>query len=137
MKEAFIHQPESYDASERAPLSEVKRKLLQKYLRGGAENAGGERALICPRPHDVAIPLSFAQQQIWLRGQMAGDVPFYNETMTVYRHGAHDLRSYSWRTRPDYSPSTPHDFAAPGGFTQAPGARTRDGSDAFGNRGCT
>ena len=91
MKEAFIHQPESYDASERAPLSEVKRKLLQKYLRGGAENAGGERALICPRPHDVAIPLSFAQQQIWLHGQMAGDVPFYNETMTVYRHGPLDL----------------------------------------------
>lgn len=74
-----------------AALSEAKRRLLQKYLGGGVGNAGVERALICPRPHDVAIPLSFAQQQIWLHGQMASDVPFYNETMTVYRHGPLDL----------------------------------------------
>jgi len=26
-----------------------------------------------------------------LHGQMASDVPFYNETMTVYRHGPLDL----------------------------------------------
>src|SRR5215472_16569096 len=37
------------------------------------------------------IPVSFAQQQVWLHSQMAGDVPFYNETFTVYRHGALDL----------------------------------------------
>src|SRR5215831_15332919 len=91
MKEAAIHRPESYDATERAPLSEVKRRLLQKYLHGGMGDTGGEPTLICPRPHDVAIPLSFAQQQIWLHGQMAGDIPFYNETMTVYRHGPLDL----------------------------------------------
>ena len=71
-----------------APLSEAKRRLLQKYLRGGA---GAERDVICPRPNGVPIPLSFAQQQIWLHEQMASDVPFYNETMTVYRHGPLDL----------------------------------------------
>ena len=71
-----------------SPLSEAKRRLLQKYLRAGA---GAERAMIRPRPHGVPVPLSFAQQQIWLHEQMASDVPFYNETMTVYRHGPLDL----------------------------------------------
>jgi amino acid adenylation domain-containing protein len=37
------------------------------------------------------LPLSFSQHQVWLHSQMAGDVPFYNETITVYRHGALDL----------------------------------------------
>lgn len=77
--------------SDPTALSEAKRKLLQEYLRGGMGKARAERALICPRPHGVPAPLSFAQQQIWLHEQMASDVPFYNETMTVYRHGPLDL----------------------------------------------
>ena len=91
MTAAVIHRRESDAVPDPTPLSEAKRKLFQEYLRGGVGKSVAERALICPRPHGIPIPLSFAQQQIWLHGQMASDVPFYNETMTVYRHGPLDL----------------------------------------------
>ena len=84
----MIERQKSDAVPDFAPLSEAKRRLLQKYVRGAA---GAERAVIRPRPHGVPIPLSFAQQQIWLHEQMASDVPFYNETMTVHRHGPLDL----------------------------------------------
>jgi len=86
-----IHQQESDAKPDPARLSEAKRRLLQKYLLGRVEEDGPERGLICPRPPGELVPLSFAQQQIWLHGQMAGDVPFYNETMTVYRQGPLDV----------------------------------------------
>ena len=86
-----IHEGESDAVTDHTSLSEVKRKLFQEYVRGAVGKAGAERAPIRPRPHGIPIPLSFAQQQIWLHGQMASDVPFYNETMTVYRHGPLDL----------------------------------------------
>lgn len=87
----MIHQQESDAKPDPARLSEAKRRLLQKYLRGGVEKEGPERGLICPRTPGEPVPLSFAQQQIWLHGQMAGDVPFYNETMTVHRQGLLDV----------------------------------------------
>ena len=90
MEEATIRFQKNGEAPERAPLSEVKRRLLQKYLRGGLEERGAEQSQIIPRPHGVPIPLSFAQQQIWVHAQMAGDVTLYNETMTVYRQGSLD-----------------------------------------------
>src|SRR6266705_402201 len=86
-----MHQQENDTEPELPSLSEAKRRLLQKYLRGGVEKERVEQGLIYPRPPGVPIPLSFAQEQIWLHGQMAGDVPFYNETMTVYRQGSLDV----------------------------------------------
>jgi len=70
-------------------LSQVKQRLLERYLSGMAAKSGLERN---PEqsPQDPQ-PLSFPQQQVWLHGQLASDVPFYNETFTVYRHGALDL----------------------------------------------
>jgi amino acid adenylation domain-containing protein len=70
-------------------LSEAKRKLLQRYLAGMTAQLTLERAP--DRTSQKALPLSFAQQQVWLHAQMAGDVPFYNETITVYRQGTFDL----------------------------------------------
>ena len=91
MRETVIHQQESDAKSDLARLSEAKRRLLQKYLRGKPEKEKGERALICPRPPGEPVPLSFAQQQIWLHGQIAGDVPFYNESIAVDRQGPLDV----------------------------------------------
>ncbi len=91
MRETAIHQQESDAKSDLARLSEAKRRLLQKYLRGEPAKERGERALICPRPPGEPVPLSFAQQQIWLHGQIAGDVPFYNESIVVDRQGPLDV----------------------------------------------
>ncbi|HMF90016.1 MAG TPA: amino acid adenylation domain-containing protein [Candidatus Angelobacter sp.] len=72
-----------------AELSDAKRKLLQRYLAGMTAKRTLERAP--NRALEKPLPLSFAQQQVWLHSQMAGDVPFYNETITVYRHGTLDV----------------------------------------------
>src|SRR5262249_45563956 len=71
-----------------AELSDAKRKLLQRFLAGVTVKPTLER--VPDRFLERPLPLSFAQQQVWLHGQMAGDVPFYNETITVYRQGALD-----------------------------------------------
>lgn len=70
-------------------LSDAKRRLLQRYLTGMPAKGTLERN--ANRNPEDPLPLSFSQQQVWLHGQMAGDVPFYNETITVYRHGGLDL----------------------------------------------
>src|SRR3989454_12199993 len=85
VRETVMRQQESDTKPDRARLSEAKRRLLQKYLRGKPEKEKGERALICPRPPGEPVPLSFAQQQIWLHGQIAAGVPFYNESIAVHR----------------------------------------------------
>jgi len=69
-----------------AGLSPLKRQLLETYVNRGAENAAAT-ARIPPRPPEAPAPLSFAQQQVWVHAQMAGDTPFYNETVTIYRQG--------------------------------------------------
>ncbi|HWZ46035.1 MAG TPA: amino acid adenylation domain-containing protein [Candidatus Saccharimonadales bacterium] len=66
-------------------LSNVKHRLLREYL-----NSRQVRNVVGPRPAGAHAPLAFSQQQVWLHSQMASDVPFYNETMTIYRQGALD-----------------------------------------------
>lgn len=75
-------------AEVRAGLSDVKRRLLEQYRSG--LSAKRTLARNPNRAPGQPFPLSFPQQQVWLHGQMAADVPFYNETMTVYRHGPLD-----------------------------------------------
>ena len=70
-------------------LSDVKKKLLQRYVAGLPVKSTLEPRDRCKK-HEP-LPLSYPQQQVWLHSQMAGDVPFYNETITVYRHGALDI----------------------------------------------
>lgn len=73
-------------------LSRSKRALLEKYL--SAKPAQPEttgRALIGRRASMHSAPLSFAQEQVWLHNQMAGEIPLYNESITIYRHGALDV----------------------------------------------
>lgn len=83
-----IANPQPVDSAG-GELSDVKRRLLQRYLKGMQAKSTLVRSAN-RRPQDP-LPLSFSQQQVWLHDQMTGDVPFYNETITVYRHGALDL----------------------------------------------
>ena len=67
--------------------SERKRALLERYLSSEVGQGRVEQLPIPRRPGKGPAPISFGQQQIWLHAQMQSDIPFYNETMTVYRHG--------------------------------------------------
>jgi amino acid adenylation domain-containing protein len=104
-------------------LSDVKRRLLEQYRSGSST----KRTLVHD-PHRTlgrSLPLSFPQEQVWLHGRMAGDVPFYNETMTVYRHGPLDtavlerclleiIRRYEiWRTTFDAVAGEPVQIVQP------------------------
>jgi hypothetical protein len=70
-----------------------------------------ESRRIARRPPGVLIPLSSAQEQIWLREQVTfGSAPFYNESITIHRQGPLDVavleesfseiirRHEAWRT---------------------------------------
>src|SRR5262249_23747265 len=72
-------------------LSEAKRRALEEYLRKMPASNGATATRVHPRPQDVAAPLSFSQEQVWLHAQMAGDVPFYNEPVTIHRRGLLDV----------------------------------------------
>src|SRR6266478_1236376 len=73
-------------------LSDGKRILLQQYLSGTAVSSREGKAHITPRPRGNTAPLSLAQEQVWLHGQMAPPgVPVYNETLTIRRSGPLNL----------------------------------------------
>ena len=75
-----------------SPLSESKRQLLEKMMRGGGERTD-RPAPIAPRAADAPIPLSADQRQVWLHAIMAPDVPLYNESITIHRFGSFDRRA--------------------------------------------
>lgn len=72
-----------------ANLSDSKRALLEKMMRGGGA-AADKPAPIAPRAPDAPIPLSADQRQVWLHAIMAPDMPLYNESITIHRFGAFD-----------------------------------------------
>ncbi|MDB5677544.1 MAG: amino acid adenylation protein [Sphingomonas bacterium] len=72
-----------------ASMSDSKRALLEKMMRGGGE-AADKPASIQPRAPDAPIPLSADQRQVWLHAIMAPDMPLYNESITIHRFGSFD-----------------------------------------------
>ncbi len=68
-------------------LSETRRALLQKYLRGQMPRRETKPATISRRIDSGPAPLSYSQQQIWLHSQLAGAFLIYNEPITIHRHG--------------------------------------------------
>ncbi|MFZ1005369.1 MAG: amino acid adenylation domain-containing protein [Candidatus Sulfotelmatobacter sp.] len=95
--------------AETLEISEQKRKLLERYLQQRSEEAC-VLAAIPRRAPGATIPLTFAQQQVWLHAQLAPHLPVYNEPFTVHRNGPLDVgalersfteiirRHEAWRT---------------------------------------
>src|SRR5579864_1043578 len=66
--------------------SDAKRKLLEKYLRGEL-GARTEISAIPRRKLGEIIPLSHAQEQVWVHAQLAPQLPLYNEPVTIHYSG--------------------------------------------------
>src|SRR5947199_7407518 len=88
---------------------DLKREMLEKYLRG--ELGGSHAPLRIPRRKPgEAIPLSYAQEQVWVHAQLAPHLPLYNEPVTIHYSGHLDAKALeqsfneilrrheSWRT---------------------------------------
>jgi hypothetical protein len=74
-----------------AELSESRRRLFDKYVRGDVPKTSADPVRIVRRPSDRAVPLSLAQEQVWLRAQVAANLPpFYNESIMIHRDGPLD-----------------------------------------------
>src|SRR4029077_15432141 len=68
------------------PNPESTGVLLTSYERQDASQ-GLSGSPVVRRPLGEPIPLSIAQQQVWLHGQLAPDVPLYNEVLILERVG--------------------------------------------------
>src|SRR5438105_207174 len=91
-------------------VSEARRLLLERYLRGELVHDELKRVVIPKRKLANPIPLSYSQQQIWLHSQLAGAYLIYNEPVTIHRQGELNLpalehsfaeivrRHEAWRT---------------------------------------
>ena len=66
--------------------SDTKRKLLQKYLRGELSSQQAVQAIPRRQPGEI-VPLSYAQEQVWLHAQLAPEIPLYNEPVTIHYSG--------------------------------------------------
>ncbi len=76
-------------------LSEAKRKLLARMLSGAAPTPRGLDAPIAARAAGTVAPISADQQKVWLHATTAGDVPLYNEPVTIHRDGPFDLDAFA------------------------------------------
>ncbi|MGD1094659.1 MAG: amino acid adenylation domain-containing protein [Bryobacteraceae bacterium] len=74
------------------PLSDAKRRLLNRFLRGefGREQAEARVVRMQPRATAPAAP---HQQQVWLSSQMTSTLPVYNEPITVHYRGRLNLET--------------------------------------------
>ncbi|HET7892386.1 MAG TPA: amino acid adenylation domain-containing protein [Candidatus Sulfotelmatobacter sp.] len=92
-----------------AEYSDAKRKLLEKYLRGEVGLSPEARPIARRQPGE-RIPLSHAQEQVWVHAQLTPDLPLYNEPVTIHYSGRLDVsalersfneilrRHEAWRT---------------------------------------
>ncbi len=69
-----------------AEYSDAKRKLLEKFLRGDLASRTGTSEIPRRQPGEI-VPLSYAQEQVWLHAQLAPEVPLYNEPVTIHYSG--------------------------------------------------
>ena len=67
-----------------------RRQLLESYFRSRVETASELPSHIAVHAPGAALPLTFAQQQLWLHAQLAPNTALYNEPLTVRHHGPLD-----------------------------------------------
>jgi amino acid adenylation domain-containing protein len=69
-------------------LTEARRKqLLESYFRTHLEAASEPPSQIRRRAPGATMPLTFAQQQLWLHAQLAPNTALYNEPLTLRHRG--------------------------------------------------
>ncbi|MDX6443963.1 MAG: hypothetical protein QOH71_1037 [Blastocatellia bacterium] len=90
-------------------MSDAKRALLEKYLRGNVAPSA-ETWTVNRRPAGQPALTSLGQEQLWIHAQMVDDLLLYNEPVTVRRTGPLDVaalkqslkeiirRHEAWRT---------------------------------------
>lgn len=77
---------------ETAQLSDAKRRLLARYLRGKDENASAGMKLIDRRSKGAIAPLSLSQEELWRRELRGSQIPpLYNECITLRINGTLEL----------------------------------------------
>lgn len=72
-------------------LSEAKKLLLEKYVRGKLPQSKSREATIPRRTSIDEASLSSGQQQMWLLSQLIPDIPVYNECVTLHLPGLLDV----------------------------------------------
>ena len=86
-----MDRSETFSTPDVASLSQAKRRLLEKYLHEGAVPTAASMEVINPRPSGEPAPLSFSQEQLWLRERSThGIPPLYNECITLRMAGPLD-----------------------------------------------
>ena len=73
-------------------LSEVKRALLEKRLKG-ERTSPKKKQTISKRPTESTIPLSFAQERLWFFQLLEPDNPAYNASYSFRLSGKVDVRA--------------------------------------------
>lgn len=74
-------------------LSDAKRQLLERRLRGEKPGPRTPAALIPRRPPGIPLPISPEQGLVWLHASLAPGLPLYNESAVVHRHGPLDRQA--------------------------------------------
>jgi hypothetical protein len=72
-------------------LSEQKRLLLDRYLRGEIRHESTGSQVIQRRPPGEKAPLAFAQEELWRREQATAIPALYNEIITIRKRAPLDV----------------------------------------------
>src|SRR6185437_2990544 len=80
--------------SDTSNLSEDRRALLEKLLRGNTAKPTADSGGIVKRPHNGPVPLAIRQQPFWLRSKMTANNAAYNEVTTIQLPGPLDEAAF-------------------------------------------
>lgn len=113
-------------------LSDAKRQLLERRLRGEEAGPRAPAAIIPQRPPGVPLLISPEQGHVWLHASLAPGLPLYNESVIVHRHGPLDRqalqnsmdellrRHEAWRTSFDTIDGEVRQVVHPAGLVELP-----------------
>lgn len=75
------------------PLSDTKRLLLERRLRGEGAQPRPEADTARPRPVGAQVPISPEQGQVWIHASLVPNLPLYNAPITIHRRGSFSLEA--------------------------------------------